>query len=342
MKVFYSNDHELHHPPFEIFEYGQQIRYYEQPARIENIFAALNNDPFFKLTPAENHGLEPILRVHSPEYVNFLRTIYRDWLASGEDIPDGAGLFPTARPLRQVSSHANSLSARLGKYVSDLSAPIHENTYLAALSSAHCAISAANSLLKNEEASAALCRPPGHHAGIQNAAGYCYLNNTSIAANLLSKHGRTAVLDIDYHAGNGTQEIFYSRADVLTISIHADPSHEYPYYSGFSDEIGAGDGEGFHQNYPLSKGCSNDDYMNAFDQAIKRISQFEPQFLVIAAGLDTYKDDPLGTFHLTGKNYSHIGKTLKELGVKTLINLEGGYCIEKIGESFRKLLSGFK
>jgi len=342
MKIYYSNDHQLHHPPYEIFEYGQQIRYFEQPSRIENIRAALANDPFFELTQAENHGLEPIIRIHSPEYVNFLRTIYRDWLASGEDIPDGAGLFPTARPLRQVSPHAIGLSARLGKFVSDLSAPIHENTYLAAIGSAHCAISAAKSLLDDQEASAALCRPPGHHAGIQNAAGYCYLNNTAIAANLLSRQGKTAILDIDYHAGNGTQEIFFSRADVLTISIHADPVSEYPYYSGFSDEIGVGEGEGYHQNYPLPKDASKEEYLKAFDQAIERITRFEPQFLVIAAGFDTYKDDPLGTFQLSGKNYAQIGKTIKELGIKTLINLEGGYCIEKLGENFRKLLSGFK
>lgn len=342
MNVYYSNDHLLHHPQFEIFELGQQIQYFEQPSRVLNILELLGKNAFFNLALNENHGIEPIIRVHSPEYLNFLRTIYRDWLASGEDIPNDAGLFPTVRPTQQNPIQSQALAAKIGKFVTDLSAPIHENTYLAALSSAHCAISAAKGLLAGEQVTSALCRPPGHHAGYQNAAGYCYLNNTAIAAQFLSKHGKIAILDIDYHAGNGTQEIFYKRSDVLTLSIHADPTYEYPYFSGFIDETGEGEGVGFHQNYPLPKSASKDEYMKSFESAIERISEFSPKFLLLAAGFDTYKDDPLGTFHLTGKSYSHIGKEIAGLKIKTGVILEGGYCVEKIGENFQKLLLGFK
>lgn len=338
MKVFFPADQHLHHPPVEIFEYGQHISSYERPERFENVFETVKEDERFELLPAENFGIEPIIRTHSPDYVNFLRTIYRDWLATDEEMPDGAGLFPTTRPSRQVSPSANGLSARLGTYITDLSAPIHENTYIAALNSAHTSLSAANAIRNGDRTAAAICRPPGHHAGKQNAAGYCYFNNTAIAANWLSRHGKVAVLDTDYHAGNGTQEIFYERSDVLTISIHADPSEEYPYFSGYGDELGSGDGEGFHQNYPLPKGCEKDEYLEVFRKAIERIRQFCPTYLVVAAGFDTYKEDPLCTFKLSGKAYNAMGSVIHELDIPTVVNLEGGYYIPKLGANFVKFL----
>lgn len=341
MKVFFPTDQHLHHPPFEIFEFGQHIQYYESPNRFDNVITAIKEECRFELLPAENFGIEPILRVHSPEYVNFLRTIYRDWLLADEDMPDGSGLYPTTRPHHIVSTKGKGLSARLGTYVTDLSAPIHENTYIAALSSAHSALSAAKSLTEGALIAAAACRPPGHHAGKQSAAGYCYLNNTSIAANWLSKFGKVAILDIDYHAGNGSQEIFYDRADVLTISLHADPSEEYPYYQGFADETGQGAGEGFHHNFPLPKGCGKEEYLEAFEKALELVKQYAPAYIVVAAGFDTYKSDPLGTFQLSGKTYSTLGKMIKELDIPTSVNLEGGYYIPKLGTNFVKFLKSW-
>lgn len=341
MKVYYSEDHNLHHPPYEIFEYGQRIEYYEQPSRIDNILNVMREDPRFELLTAENFGLEPILRTHSPTYVNFLRTIYRDWLTTAEDVPDGQGLFPTTRPNARVSEQANGPFALLGKYVTDLSAPIHENTYIAALNSAHCALSASNALLNGDFVAIGLCRPPGHHAGVSNAAGYCYLNNTAIAGNWLSRSGKVAILDIDYHAGNGTQEIFYDRTDVLTLSIHADPAFDYPYFVGFGDEIGENEGYGYHQNYPLPIGTEKEAYIETLYKAIHRIKEFAPDHLVLAAGFDTYKDDPLCSFKLSGKTYTKIGEAIAALGIKTQINLEGGYYIPKLGANLKKLVEPF-
>src|SRR5512138_3185629 len=174
----------------------------------------------------------------------------------------------------------------------DLSACLVEGTYPAALAAANCAMSAAESVAGGERAAFGLCRPPGHHAGKDYAAGYCFINNASVAAHWLSAKGKVAVLDIDYHCGNGTQDIFYERADVLTISLHADPNFEYPYYAGYINETGTGAGLGFHHNFPLEKGTTDAQYLSALDEALNLISKFAPNYLLVSAGMDLYTDDP--------------------------------------------------
>jgi acetoin utilization deacetylase AcuC-like enzyme len=223
----------------------------------------------------------------------------------------------------------------------DLSAPIGAETYPAALQSAYCSLSGAEALLSGEQTSFAACRPPGHHAGRANCGGYCYLNNSSIAANWLSRHNKVAILDIDYHAGNGTQEIFYERSDVLTLSLHADPAEEYPYYSGYSDEIGNGRGEGYHLNIPLPFGTSDVSYVEALHQAIARIESFNPGFLVVSAGMDIYKDDPLGKFKITCDGIHQIGSDIAKLRLPTLIVMEGGYDLGSIGKNFLTFMENF-
>ncbi|MBI3163036.1 MAG: histone deacetylase family protein [Chloroflexi bacterium] len=224
----------------------------------------------------------------------------------------------------------------------DLSACIVEATYKASLASANCALSAAKTVISEQSSVFALCRPPGHHAGKDYAAGYCFINNTSVAANWLSKKGKVALLDIDYHAGNGTQDIFYERDDVLTISIHGDPDYEYPHYIGFADETGAGAGFGFHKNFPLPKGTDDKGYLSALDEALEMIRNFAPNYLVLSTGMDTFDGDPLGKFHVTREGFAEIGKRIAGLKLPTAIIMEGGYANEALGMNVVTLLENFK
>jgi acetoin utilization deacetylase AcuC-like enzyme len=235
---------------------------------------------------------------------------------------------------------------KAGYYIMDLSACIVAGTYEAALSSANCALSAAefiSSSTANRSSSAfALCRPPGHHAGKDYAAGYCFVNNSSVAANWLSSKGKVAILDIDYHAGNGTQDIFYERDDVLTISIHGDPDFEYPHYIGYAEETGAGEGLGLHKNFPLPKGTDDERYLSALDEALKLILNFAPNHLVVPTGMDTFDGDPLGKFKVTRDGFAEIGKRIAALHMPTVVIMEGGYANVALGENVVTLLENFK
>jgi len=225
----------------------------------------------------------------------------------------------------------------------DLSACIVEGTYQAALSSANCSLSAARAVAEEgERSSFGLCRPPGHHAGIDYAGGYCFINNAAVAANWLSSRGKVAVLDIDYHAGNGTQDIFYDRDDVLTISIHADPDYEYPSYFGFASERGNGRGFGFHHNFPLSKDTDDGGYLSALERALDLIRDFEPAYLVVSAGMDIYADDPLGTIKVTTAGIGEIGRRIASLDLPTVIVMEGGYANDALGKNILAFLGEFQ
>jgi acetoin utilization deacetylase AcuC-like enzyme len=223
----------------------------------------------------------------------------------------------------------------------DLSAPIMGGTYRAALGSANCALNGARAIAEGERSAFALCRPPGHHAGKTFCGGYCYLNNAAIAANWLSAVGKVALLDIDYHAGNGTQDIFYERGDVLTISIHADPDAEYPAFCGYADETGSGQGSGLHRNFPLPAGTDDIRYLSVLGEALNLIKSFAPAFLVLSAGMDIYSGDPLGEFKVTREAIRQVGERLAALELPTLIVMEGGYNNEALGENVATLLENF-
>jgi acetoin utilization deacetylase AcuC-like enzyme len=223
----------------------------------------------------------------------------------------------------------------------DLSAPIMAGTYQAALASANCALSGAKAIAEGERVAFALCRPPGHHAGRSFCGGYCYFNNASTAADWLSKMGKVAILDIDYHAGNGTQDIFYERGDVLTISIHADPDTAYPSFCGYADETGAGKGSGLHRNFPLPAGTNDKRYLSTLDEAIALIQSFDPEYLVLSAGMDLYSGDPLGKFKVTRDGIHKIGTRIAQLGLSTLVVMEGGYNNDALGENIAALLGEF-
>lgn len=339
MKIFYSETHRKHAPPFEVFDGGLRVPYLENPDRVERILSALRGVDWAMVLEPTDFGFDPILAVHDKAYLDFLASAWTEWLATGPKDP--SALLPATFALRRHPHKPKSLLGRAGYYIMDLSACIVEGTYPAALVSANCALSAAQVVVDGERSAFGLCRPPGHHAGKDYAAGYCFINNAAVAANWLSSLGRVAVLDVDYHCGNGTQDIFYERNDVLTISIHADPDFEYPSYMGYADERGAGRGLGFHRNFPLPKGTDDESYLQTLDEALNLIRVFEPAHLVVSAGMDIYADDPLGTIKVTAAGIGEIAERISALGLPTILVMEGGYANEVLGTNILAFLSPF-
>ncbi|MFN8412378.1 MAG: histone deacetylase family protein [Anaerolineales bacterium] len=345
MKIFYSEEHRKHYPPFEVFDGGQRVPYYENPDRMDQILTVLKKANWAELIEPKDFGLDPILAIHDQEYINFIASCWTDWLASDPEVaaaPEQRAFLPATFALRRKSRPTSSIRGRGGYYMMDLSACIVEGTYKASLASANCALSAAEAVFNGQPATFGLCRPPGHHSGKDYAGGYCFINNAAVAANWLSTKGKVALLDIDYHAGNGTQDIFYERNDVLTISIHGDPDFEYPYYIGFADETGTGKGLGFHKNFPLPKGTNDSNYLQALDQALEMIREFAPIYLVLSAGMDLFDGDPLGTFCVSQNGIGEIGKRIAGLNLPTTIIMEGGYANEALGTNIVTLLENFK
>jgi acetoin utilization deacetylase AcuC-like enzyme len=341
VKIFYSEKHRKHEPPFEIFDGGLRVPYLENPDRMDRILNALRGVDWAEILEPMDFGLDPILAVHDKEYLDFLASAWTDWLATHPKDP--STLLPATFALRRQPHRPKSLLGRAGYYIMDLSACIVEGTYAAALASANCALSAAQAVITDRERPVfALCRPPGHHAGKDYAAGYCFINNASVAANWLSSKGRVAVLDVDYHCGNGTQDIFYEREDVLTISIHADPDYEYPSYFGYADECGEGKGFGFHRNFPLPAGTGDESYLQTLDQALQMIRDFKPTYLVVSAGMDIYADDPLGTIKVTTDGIGRIAKAIASLKLPTVIVMEGGYNNDALGRNILAFLGEFR
>jgi acetoin utilization deacetylase AcuC-like enzyme len=340
MKVFYSEEHRRHEPPFEVFDGGLRVPYLENTDRMDRIFNALGKVDWAEICDPKDFGLDPIYAVHDKEYIDFLTSCWTEWLDS--DAKDKSVLLPATFALRRQTHRPSGLLGRMGYHLMDLSACIVEGTYTAALAAANCALSAAEAISNEERVAFALCRPPGHHAGKDYAGGYCFINNASVAASWLALQGRVALLDIDYHCGNGTQDIFYNRADVLTISIHADPNVEYPHFWGYASETGAGPGTGFHRNFPLEKGTDNALYLSALEEALTLIRRFEPVYLVVSAGMDIYADDPLGTIKVTTEGIGEIGKRIASLGLPTLVVMEGGYANEMLGTNILRFLGEFK
>ena len=349
MKIFYSETHRKHYPPFEVFDGGKRVPYLENPDRMDRVLSALNKRDWADFSEPVDFGLDPILAVHDKDYITFLASAWTEWLASDSEAaasPETHAFLPATFALRRTPHIPSTLLGKAGYYMMDLSACIVQATYIAALASANCALSAAeyisSSTVNRPQSVFALCRPPGHHAGKDYAGGYCFINNASVAANWLSTKGKVAVLDIDYHAGNGTQDIFYERNDVLTISIHGDPDYEYPHYIGFADETGTGAGLGFHRNFPLPAGTDNVHYLSALDEALGMIKIFGPKYLVVSAGMDTFDGDPLGKFKVTRDGFMEIGKRIAAFSLPSVLIMEGGYANEALGENIVTLLEEFK
>ncbi|CAG8593651.1 5500_t:CDS:2 [Paraglomus brasilianum] len=353
MKVIYSEECAKHAPKYEILS-GNLVDYFESPVRIEIIkshlqsFSSSHNYTFHEST---DYGIDAILAVHDSDFVQYLKTAYDEWCQEGGD---KNGILPEAFPHKNMpsfgrNSGAATAIAKAGHYCYDLSCCIMGGTWLAAYASAQVTISAAKALMEdcslpNENGPIgvfALCRPPGHHATNNLCGGYCFLNNVAIVARLIisATSKKVAILDIDYHHGNGTQAIFYSTSNPIYVSLHGHP--DYPWFSGHASETGEGEGEGYTVNVPLTTETDDKKYLEALRSVIQKIIAYEADFLVVSLGVDTFMHDPIAGFNMTSGVYIEIGKHIKSIGKPTLFVLEGGYHLETIGINVGNILEGF-
>lgn len=315
MLVIKSSGHQLHNPVSELFE-GELIPHPEKPVRAEYILFALEKNNFNIQEVSSNIPNSFLEQVHDRSYIQFLRNFC-------QSIPDESGRYPSVFP-KNVNTHLKNQQALLGFYSLDTYTPLFQNTFQAAYNAASAAYQAAQIVvLESERFVYALCRPSGHHAEQSQMGGYCYLNNAAIAAQYLSQFGKVAILDLDFHHGNGTQQIFYQRSDVLYTSLHADPNWKFPHLSGFSDETGDGEGEGFNQNFPLPQGTDNEQYTKTLKKALNLIKRYQPDFLVVSLGFDTHKEDPICGFGLTTDYYKEMGSLVHQTNIPTVILQEG-------------------
>jgi acetoin utilization deacetylase AcuC-like enzyme len=337
MKAFYSNCHWGHAPGWYVAD-GAARQCPEVPARVEVIERALAQVGGVEMCEAGMDPLAAMERVHEAGYVEYLRTIHGVWV---EEFGAGNVLPDTFVPRREKMKRPSKPSAQAGYYCFDMAAPITAGTWEAAVGSAQCAVSAAQALLDGERGAYALCRPPGHHAGRDYCGGFCYLNNVAVAAEYLRMAGmrRVAILDVDYHHGNGTQDIFYEREDVLFVSIHADPETQYPYFWGRPEERGIAAGEGYTVNLPLRRGAGEGEWLAALEVAIERVARFAADALLVSLGVDTHEQDDVGDFQVTRAGFSEMARRRGAGGVPTAFVQEGGYNLEEIGPAVAAVLS---
>lgn len=326
------------HDPFHFLSSGAQQNNPEVPERANRL---IKGAEAAGLTHAEtpDAGLSPIAAVHTPEYIRFLRNIYDRW----QRIPDASPeVVPNIHPNRRDFSYPASAVGQAGYHQADTACPIGEHTWESVYWSAQTAVKATDIVLEGERAAYGLCRPPGHHAFADLAGGFCFFNNSAIAAQRLrSRFGRVAIIDVDLHHGNGTQGIFYARNDVLTISLHADPVRFYPFFWGHASERGEGPGLGYNLNLPLPRGSGDDVFLEALGAAVERAEAFAPNALVVALGLDAFEGDPFGGLTVSTPGYTKIGAALAGLGLPTAIIQEGGYVCDALGDNLTAFLDGF-
>ncbi len=338
MLTIYSDDHKYHDGKFELVD-GQMHPCHERPERADLVLEAVRKAAIGKVIAPDDFGLDPIRRIHDDRFVEFLQQAWELWAAEGRDC-DALPLVWAVRGMRQIEPE--NIDGKLSYFSFDAGTPITSGTWRAVAAAANVALTGAAKLCDGEPSVFSLCRPPGHHAASDYYGGYCFLNNASIAAQYLLDQGatRVAILDVDYHHGNGTQSIFYARDDVLFVSIHGDPDQEYPYFLGRADECGAGAGAGCNANFPLRWQSSANSWFAALDKGRELISEFSPDYVVVSLGVDTYEGDPISQFRLTTDDFLTLGRRIASLRLPTLFVLEGGYAVADIGTNVSNVLIG--
>ena len=344
MRVVASDRHRGHAPLAEIESSGLQPPF-EHPGRAEAIHDTLAADDRFELVEPDTWGTTPIEAVHDPGLVRFLERAWADYQlrhpGTHDVVPDvfampglveGIGAFPQ----RAVVDH------ELGRWCFETTTPITEGTYGAARSAVDIALSATTAVLDGQRSAYGLCRPPGHHAPTSLYGGYCFFNNAAVAAHHVASTTGTkvSILDVDYHHGNGTQQIFYGRDDVQYVSLHGDPARAYPYITGFADEQGAGRGAGANLNLPLAAGTDDGEYLRALTRASDAIASFEPALLIVSLGVDTFHNDPISDLAISTEGFRAQGELVAQLALRTVVLQEGGYDVDAIGDNVRQFLLG--
>jgi len=340
MLTIYSEDHRLQDGRSELIN-GELVPCFEMPRRADLVLARVREVGLGPVDAPDHFGIDPVIKVHDFNFVAFLRTAWEQWTTIGHS----HDALPTAWAIRGMRDREpETIDGKLSYYSFDAGTPITAGTWKAAKSAVDVALTGQKQVAAGARAAFALCRPPGHHAASDYYGGYCFLNNAAVAAQAFIDDGagKVAILDIDYHHGNGTQNIFYHRGDVFFASIHGHPAQEYPWFLGYEDETGTGEGEGCNANFPLRWGTGFDHWNEALDQACRRIAGWGAETLVVSLGVDTFKDDPISRFKLESPDYLRIGERIAGLGLPTLFVMEGGYAVEAIGVNAVNVLTGFE
>ena len=340
MRIVFSEDHRKHFAQGEVYG-GELVTPFERPSRMEYILRELKRRKMSDIVPPGKLDMKAVKRVHDAGFLDFLRTAWDEWQKAGYR----GEILPTAIPNRSLQQRIPRwIDGKVGYYIHSVETAITAGTWEAACASASVALSAQKIVGAGAGSAFALCRPPGHHAHDDLYGGYCFLNNAAIAAQAFRDQGaaRVAILDVDFHHGNGTQDIFYDRADVLFCSLHGNPEDCYPHFLGYKDETGAGKGEGFNFNYPMGPGTSFDTWGAALRKALSQIKAYKPDVLVVSLGVDAFKDDPISFFKLTSEDFTRTGSAIAKLKLPTLFVMEGGYAIEAIGVNTVNVLEGFE
>jgi acetoin utilization deacetylase AcuC-like enzyme len=335
MKVVFTEEQKAHYPEYFLVN-GVMRTNPEVPERCDRLLDGALRAGCRHEAPQE-YGLEVIGNIHPQRYLRFLENAFTRW----SRIEGGANaVTPNVQPRGLLGGYPESVVAQAGFHMADLACPLSAGSWGSICWSAWTAAHAARQIMQGDEAAYALCRPPGHHASAEIAGGFCYLNNTAIASQmLLEQFRRVAILDVDLHHGNGTQEIFYRRNDVLTVSIHADPARFYPFFGGYAHEKGQGSGAGFNLNLPLPRGSGDEVFMQALEQALDRIGEFGPGALVIALGLDAFEKDPFAGLSVSTAGFGKIGREISaRVNLPTLIVQEGGYLCDELGDNLAAFL----
>jgi acetoin utilization deacetylase AcuC-like enzyme len=340
MITVFSPDHVLRSPRTELYG-GELVRPHESPERARIVLERIETQRLGAVVAPSKFGAAPLLRVHDAAYLEFLEAAWNEWVAAGnrgEAIPD-------CWPARRMSQRRpNSITGKLGYFAMAGETSISHGTWEAARAAADVALTGASRIEGGDGAAFALCRPPGHHAARDLYGGYCFLNNAAIAAQDLrdTVAARVAILDVDFHHGNGTQDIFNDRADVLYVSLHGDPKDAFPYFSGYADETGIGAGEGFTLNLPLPRGTEFGAWREALRIGLRRIEDFHADALVVSLGVDTFEEDPISFFRLQSPDFFTYGRMIGCCALPTLFVLEGGYAVGEIGVNVVNVLTGFE
>ncbi len=339
LRVIYAAQHRLHDPANAVID-GKPFASEDSPDRAESLLLAVQQSPFGPVCAPVDHGLYPIQSVHDPDYLDYLQSAY---LLNAKTTRQPGAVIPETFAPHRRRHKPGRFHGLPGYYCFGVGTPLLEHTWEAAYWSAQCALTATDYVRSGEHSAYAICRPPGHHAAASLYGGLCYLNNAAITARFLQAGGkeRVAILDIDYHHGNGTQEIFYADPSVLYVSLHAHPDDDYPYYWGTADEIGEGAGLGYNHNFPLPQGTQDTAYLATLDQALAIVRNFTPHWLIVSAGFDTAVGDPIGGFCLTEAGLAEVGLRVARLSLPSVIVQEGGYLVQRLGENATAFLRSF-
>ena len=340
MLTVFSEKHALRDAKTELYG-GELVPPFECPVRAEYILERLKSVNLGEIITPDEFGLDPITRIHDRGFLNFLEQCWKDWVAvgyKGEAIPT---IWPSRRTQQRIPNH---IEGRMGYYALAGETSISSGTWEAARASANVALTAQAAIKNGANEAFALCRPPGHHAAGDMYGGYCFINNAAVAAQAFIDQdaSRVAILDVDFHHGNGTQDIFYDRADVMFVSLHGDPIDAFPHFLGYADETGTGSGEGFNHNYPMGPGTNFKTWGLALADACKKIANYGPDALVISLGVDTFEHDPISFFKLTSDDFKRYGATIGGLKLPTLFIMEGGYAVDEIGLNAVNVLQGYE